>query len=163
VKRRLKGRSSGLSMITIPDGSQVLADDETKRFFESTDRPDPSNESLSRLLSEVTRARIFDGGMSEGKPLWHTVLLDVTNAEEAAQLCERLAFVEPALGVHCMCYGDQTVELRDGGDDVIAVLGLHDGVSLRWDGWSCDAELKNGRALLDWIDGHGVHFPRPNG
>lgn len=150
-------------MITLPNGSQALVDDETKRFFESTDRPDPSNESLSRLWSEVTRVRIFDGGMCEGKPLGHTVLLDVTNAEEAAQLCERLTIVEPALGVHCMCYGDQTLELRDGGDHVIGVLGLHDGVSLRWDAGSCDAELKNGRALLDWLDGHGVHFPSSNG
>jgi hypothetical protein len=81
VKWRWKRRSSGFSTITLPDGNQVLADDETRKFFEDKDHPDPSNESLSQLWREVARVRIFDGGMSEGKPLGHTVLLDVTNAE----------------------------------------------------------------------------------
>ena len=163
VKWRWVRRSSGFSMITLPDGNQVLADDETRNFFEGTDRPDPSNQSLSRLWREVARVRITDGGMSERKPLGHTVLLDVTDPEEAAQLFERLAIVEPALGLHCMCYGDQALELRDRGDAVIAVLGLHHGVSLRWDEWSTDAELKDGQALLEWLGRHGVHLPSSKG
>jgi hypothetical protein len=163
VKWRWKRRSFGFSTITLPDGNQVLADDETRKFFEDTDRPDPSNESLSQLWREVARVRIFDGGMSEGRPLGHTVLLDVTNAEEAAQLFKRLAIVEPALGFHCMCYGDQALELRDRGDAVIAVLGLHDGDSLRWDEWSSDAELKDGQALLDWLGRHGIQLPSSDG
>jgi hypothetical protein len=163
VKWRWKRSSSGFSTITLPDGNKVLADDETRRFFEDTDRPDPSNESLSRLWREVARVRIIDGGVSEAKPLGHTVLLDETNAEYLAQLFERLAIVEPALGIHCMCYGDQALELRDHGDTVLAVLGLHDGASLRWDGWSTDAELKDGQALLDWLGRQDVHLPNSDG
>jgi hypothetical protein len=159
VKWRRKRASSGFSTITFADGHAVLADDETRRFFEDPDRPDPSNESLSLLWRKVARIRILDGGMSKAKPLGQTVLLDVTDADEVAQLCEQLSIVEPSLGMHCLCYGDLALELRDKGDTVLTVLGLHHGSSLRWDDWSTDAELNDGLALLDWLALHGVPLP----
>jgi hypothetical protein len=162
VKKRWNRSSSGFTSIKLPNGTEVLADDETRRFFENADRPKPSNGSLSRILSQVARVRILDGGMSEAKPLGQTVLLDLSDAEELAELFERLAIVEPPLGVHCMCFGDQAFELRGNDGTVLAVLGLHHGASLRWDGWSADAELQDGPALLDWLGGHGVHLPHPN-
>jgi hypothetical protein len=147
-------------MTTLLNGDQVLADAATRDFFDGVDRPDPTNESLSRLWSGVARVQIFDGGMSGAKPLGQTVLLDTSDAAHIAQLRERLAIREPARGVHCMCHGDQALELRDAGHAVIAVLGLHHGDSIRWDGWSSDAELEDGPALVEWLTRHDVPPPK---
>lgn len=149
--------SSEFGPLTLPDGTEVLADAETRRFFANVDHlPDPSNETLSRIWRGVSRVRLFDGGMINGEPLGDVVMLELADAAELAELFKRLEVVEPAFGAHCMCFGDQAFELRDQHDNLLAVLGLHHGDGLRWDGWSCDAELKNGPALMAWLRNHGV-------
>jgi hypothetical protein len=100
--------------------------------------------------------------MRAGKPLGQNVLLDVTRSDELSELFELLAIAESENGWHCMCYGEQALELRDDTGAVLAVLGLHHWSSIRWDEWSSDGQLQNGKAVLDWLGRHGVDVTEPD-
>jgi hypothetical protein len=156
VIRRTKRGFTGFEIITLPDGTTALADAETVAFFQSGERPDPSNESLTSLWRHVAALRILEGGMSGGEPLGNRVLLDVTEVDELAELFELLTINESQNGFHCMCHGEQALELLDNDGAPLAVFGLHHGSSIRWDEWSSDGQLQNGQAVLDWLGRHGV-------
>lgn len=51
----------------------------------------------------------------------------------------------------CMCLGDVRFEFLDSHAQLIATVGFHHGVSLRWEG---DAVLADGHALLYWLQDH---------
>jgi hypothetical protein len=76
-------------------------------------------------------------------------------------LLELLTINESKNGWHCMCYGEQALELRDHDGAVLAVFGFHHGSSIRWDEWSSDAQLQNGQALVEWLGRHGVDRTEP--
>jgi hypothetical protein len=58
-----------------------------------------------------------------------------------------------------MCHGDPTIEFLARGGERLAVIAVHHGESIRWDGWKDDAELENGERLLAWLAFHGVAYP----
>jgi hypothetical protein len=68
-------------------------------------------------------------------------------------------------GNSCMCCGDCAVEFRHG-DNLLATLGMHHGIGLRWRGpddpWPGDARLTESAAgtLCAWIAAHGDGGPQ---
>jgi hypothetical protein len=94
--------------------------------------------------------------MRAGQPLGHEVLLEVTSTKDLTELINLLTIEESKNGWHCMCYGEQALEFRDGEGAVFAVLGFHHGSTIRWDEWSSDGQLQNGQAAVEWFGAHGV-------
>lgn len=121
--------------------------------------PNPSQSSLDALFTKVTRLRCINGGMVRGKPLGTEVLLDVSDTQTIASLHACLTIVEDETTFgHCMCLGDQTLQLY-AGETVTATIGVHHGSSIRWEAWKHDALLQNGRQLLTWLADRGVTGP----
>ena len=113
---------------------------------------------LAEVLSETLAVKIFDGGMQSGERIGSELLATIDEPSDLAELSRLLAVGGPS--GHCMCYGDTTFELCNGDGTILAVLGLHHGVSLRWEVWGDDAWLINGRALMEWLSSKGVGGPR---
>jgi len=60
---------------------------------------------------------------------------------------------------HCMCFGDPAIEFLSTHGRRVAVIGIHHGQAVRWDGWKNDASLVDGVRLLRWLDAQGVAYP----
>ncbi|HSF81475.1 MAG TPA: hypothetical protein VLA49_09590 [Anaerolineales bacterium] len=121
--------------------------------------PNPTQRSMDILIEKVTRARILAGGVSQGKALGDEVLLDVADPQAVIALRECLTIVEDERTFgHCMCLGDQALELY-AGEQLAATIGLHHGRSIRWEAWKYDALLKDGLRLLAWMAEQGLTSP----
>lgn len=130
----------------------------TAVYLQST-APGPSQQTLDAMLSQVSRIRVLDEGMSAGKALGSTVLLDSSDSESIAALRTCLTISEdPATFGHCMCLGDNAIECY-ADQELLATIGLHHGISIRWDAWKDDAQLQDGQALLNWLADRGVAAP----
>lgn len=113
----------------------------------------PTQASLDRALERATRARI-----SVVPELGGQELLVVDEPAAVRELARLLKIVPPAAPFHCMCPGDQLVELSIPWRRDVAVT-LHHGRSIRWQRWGSDALLADGEALLRWLADHGVPAP----
>jgi hypothetical protein len=122
--------------------------------------PQPTQASLDAMLAKVARVRVYEGGMRGDQPMEPTVLAEVDDAAEIAELKEALRIVDGPAG-HCMCHGDPTLELLGADGSRLAVLGLHHGVSLRWSRWEDDAQFapEKGLEVLLWLQAAGVDYP----
>jgi hypothetical protein len=135
-----------------------IMDNATAAYLQS-DVPDPSQQILDAMLADVSRVKVFDGGMNDDKPLETTVLLDVADQQVIALLRQCLTIVEnPESFGHCMCYGDLSMEFY-----VVqkrkAAIGFHHGNSIRWNAWKHDALLQDGQCYLKWLAEQGVAAP----
>jgi hypothetical protein len=117
----------------------------------------PSQASLDDLFAAARRVRIVEGGVSYDRALGEETLLWV-GPDDLATVRALLRIREPSRSLHCMCPGDMAIELH-GEEEPLATLGFHHAVSIRYHGWSSDAELIDGPALLRWLDDQGVHGP----
>lgn len=121
--------------------------------------PNPSQYTLDAMLADVSRVKVFDRGMINDKPLETTELLDVTDPQTVARLCECLKIVEdPRSFGHCMCYGDLTMEFY-AVQKRLAVIGFHHGISIRWNAWKWDAKLQDPQCHLKWLADQGITAP----
>ena len=157
-------------IITIPtvrkiDGQEVTESlsfqvvDADEWFAEQTyiPKPLPTQQRLDTLFASVTRIRLLDNRISANTE----PLLELSDAPAIATLHRHLAIVEHENEdsfFHCMCMGDETLELYNG-SDLIATISLHHGESIRWDEWDWDAELVDGQGLLVWLAEQGVTSP----
>lgn len=149
--------SSEWTVVNRPDGSRVMLDRETVEYMQSQ-APQPSQRSLDTMLEGAHGLRIIAGGASGGQPLGEKILLEIRDASTLADFRQHLRIVDGAAG-HCMCHGDPTIELLDNSGKRAAVIGLHHGKAIRWNGWRDDAELVDGRGLLEWLAAHEVQYP----
>lgn len=135
-----------------------MMDQLTAAYLQST-APHPSQQTLDTMLDQVTRVRVLDDGMINGKAIGSAVLLECDDPPSLQLLQSCLAIVEdPSSFGHCMCLGDTAIECyRD--QDLLATLGLHHGRSIHWDIWKHDTQLRDGRALLTWLADRGVAGP----
>ncbi|MFE6306418.1 hypothetical protein [Nocardiopsis sp. NPDC057823] len=62
-------------------------------------------------------------------------------------------------GMVCACAGEARLDVRGPDGRSLAVVALHHGVTLSWEGWDGDALLADGPGLLAWLDRHGVPEP----
>jgi hypothetical protein len=120
--------------------------------------PLPSQDMFDRLWGGIQRARVLDGGTSGGRPLSERILLDVADPSDLQALQAVLA-VRDGGDFVCRCAGELAIGLHGADDRRLAVIGLHHGVSIRWDVWGSDALLVDGEALLRWLDEHGIPEP----
>jgi hypothetical protein len=135
-----------------------LMDQRTVACFEST-APDPSQSTLDALMMQVTLVRIYAGGMSGGKAIPSPLVLECHDLPSLKELRSSLEVVEdPTTFGHCMCLGSPTIECYRG-QDLLAAIGIHHGLSIRWDAWKHDAHLRDGSALLNWFDARGFSDP----
>lgn len=111
---------------------------------------EPTQSSLDGILEGAARIRLREvmGGRE---------LLDLRDREAIGELSARLR-IQPGERFHCMCPGDQFIDIFDGRTRR-ATITLHHGRSLRWDGWSSDVLLGDPRPLLEWLAGKGAPGP----
>ena len=142
--------------VTWPDGTIGTIDEMTKDFLESS-APAPRQSQLEELFERCSEVRVLEGGMWLGKPLKGEVLATLTGAQ-LAELRRRLHVVDGG-SFHCMCVGTHVLEFRAQYEKALALIGLHHGISIRWDAWSSDATLRDGRGLAEWLATVGVAGP----
>ena len=149
------------------DGNPILIDGMTQEHLESK-KPNPTQQSLSNLLSRIDRIRVVDAGMAEGD----LVLLSTNEAEiaevlldtsapkqiESFRACFNIVEDTNTFG-HCMCLGWPTFEFISG-KTVVTRIGFHHGQSIRWSEWKYDAFLKRNEDVLSWLASNGVPQPK---
>ncbi|MFC6020845.1 hypothetical protein ACFP2T_32330 [Plantactinospora solaniradicis] len=86
------------------------------------------------------------------------VLITTSEPGSLAELRRALA-VTRVLDMVCVCAGEYRVEFVDDGGERVATVGHHHAYSLRWKGFSADAELRDGTALLRWLSDRGIPHP----
>ncbi|MDP3212834.1 MAG: hypothetical protein Q8S73_01925, partial [Deltaproteobacteria bacterium] len=132
----------------------ALVDEETARVAAS-EAPDPTQGDLDTLFARVRRLRVVEVDPEVDEQ----VLLDTSDPAWVGAMRDRLAIVEdPDSFGHCMCFGGPALELWDGAE-VVAMITLHHGRSIRWEAWAWDAMLRDGEALCRWLAEHGVPGP----
>jgi hypothetical protein len=153
----IRGRDPGFTLIKGPEGRNMLVDDATLEYLQST-APEPTQVALDSLMEQVHTVRVRKGGC-RGDTLLGSgeVLLDVRQQTDLAAL--RLAMKIDGPSGHCMCFGGPTLEMLSGDQSRLALIGIHHGESLRWHRWKSDAALHDGRLLVDWLAQRGVDGP----
>lgn len=146
----------GLYRATWPDGAVGTIDEMTKDFLESS-APAPRQAQLEELFEQSSEVRVLEGGMWRGKPLKGEVMATLSGPQ-LVELRRRLEVVDGG-AFHCMCVGTHVFEFRARNEKTLALIGLHHGISIRWDAWSSDATLKDGRGLAEWLATVGVAGP----
>lgn len=149
--------SSEWTVVERPGGSRVILDGEALEYWQSQ-APQPSQRSLNAILQSAHGFRIIEGGASGGQPLGEKILLELHDTSTVADFRQHLKIIDGPAG-HCMCHGDPTIEFLDKAGKRTAVMGLHHGRAIRWNGWKDDAELADGPGLLEWLAGNGVEYP----
>jgi len=84
-----------------------------------------------------------------------SVPLRLTDPADLAEF-RRLLAVEYVLDGYCMCVGKLAFEFLDESGQRLTRATIHHGTHLRWDGWSGDGWLADGKALLAWLSTRGV-------
>ena len=83
------------------------------------------------------------------------VVLRLTDPSDLAEF-RRLLAVEYVVDGYCMCAGELAVEFLDESGQRLARVSIHHDSHIRWDGWSGDGWLADGKALLAWLSTRGV-------
>ncbi len=112
---------------------------------------------LRETLRCATRLRVRSGGLCHRRRADERTLFESAEPSATQELISLLAVNGSARGFHCMCCGSPSLELYRGAR-LLAALGFHHGLSLRWHGWPGDAALEpEQRArLCTWLSSHGV-------
>jgi len=142
------------------DGRAVgMMDRMTQDFLEST-ASSPSQASLDEAFTGVVRVRVVDWGKTRDNRLARTrILADIVDAASIDRLRDCLRIDEdPRLLGHCMCIGEEALELYTAGG-LVATFSLHHGQRIRWDAWKYDGELQDGRPLLTFLAERGIPDP----
>jgi hypothetical protein len=79
----------------------------------------------------------------------------VVTGAEIADLARLLAIVDGGTGDRCRCEGWPTILVHDPAGELIACWTLHDQSGIRGIG-DCDADLRDGPALTEWLAQRGL-------
>lgn len=119
----------------------------------------PSQVSLDRIFERAARVLVHEEPTTPGRS-FQEPLVELRDRSTLAALRGALQIQEaPDRWFHCMCIGEEMLELRDESDGVLACITLHHGLSIRWDAWTSDASLLDPMKLLVFLDSHGVSEP----
>jgi hypothetical protein len=118
----------------------------------------PNHASLKALVSKARDVRVFAGGATADRLLGDQLLFSSGEAGSITKLGRAMRIVD-GLQDHCMCCGHPTIEWLGAAGDRLALISIHHGRSIRWRGWQTDAELVEGRCLLEWLVKLGVTEP----
>lgn len=137
--------------------SNEIVDELTVKTFTST-APNPTQESLNKILDQVDRIKVLGCGMYIDKAQDEKkVLIDTASAADITsfKLCMQIS-EDPKSFNHCMCLGYPTIALLCK-DKLIALIGCQHGRAIRWSQWHWDAALKEPKRLAVWFADKG--FP----
>ena len=111
--------------------------------------------ALDSVLRKTFHVRLVEVHASRGRG----VVVDLTQPGERDRLRAAMA-VRSLPGMVCACMGDVRFELLDARHERLAVVLLHHGITLAWGDWDGHGVLVDGRALLSWLDRHGLAVAR---
>jgi len=118
---------------------------------------------LHKAVRGATRLRVRTGGTCHRNPEKEKTLLDLRETDEIAEVIANITIDPNENGFHCMCCGGPTLEFYRG-DELLAMLGYHHGLSLRWPNgnWAGDGLLTESARdfLISWLEEHGVSGPK---
>jgi hypothetical protein len=154
---RVRRLASDFTRVTGPDGQWMFVDSATMEYLNSS-APQPTQTALDSLMDQVRAVRVYEDGCHGDTLLSNDVLLEICEPDDIALLRIALRIVDGPAG-HCMCYGGPTLEMLSADRTRLALLSIHHGVAIRWNRWGDDAELIDGRLLLEWLALRGVVEP----
>ena len=135
----------------------MLTDRLFRKYLAST-APPPAQKHLDTILSTANRVQISARGHNFEPELGINPLLEMSDAREIDTLKAAMRIDETRPFGHCMCVGDLGLRFF-AGDTLLAHIGLHHGVAIRYEGWKDDAPLWDGASLLEWLARHGIEKP----
>ncbi|GLI00844.1 hypothetical protein [Phytohabitans aurantiacus] len=113
----------------------------------------PTTALLERVLAPAAEVLIVEAPPSDlGRAGAARV---VVSGAEISELARLLAVVDGGTGDRCRCLGWPTIVVSDAGGHEIARWTLHHQTGIRGLGY-CDAELRDGPALTDWLAARGL-------
>lgn len=113
----------------------------------------PSTALVERVLGEAAEVLIIEAPANNlDRPEAARI---VVCGQEIAELARLLAVVDGGTGDHCRCLGWPTILVSDATGREIARWTLHHQSGIRGLG-SCDADLRDGPALTDWLAERGL-------
>ncbi len=119
---------------------------------------------LREMAARTEQLTLRTGGTCHRRQDQEKILHQTTDREAITLLAAMIDIDEENSGQHCMCCGECVLEFRASGE-LIASLGMHHGVSLRWSGaddpWPGDARMTAAAsdALCAWLATHGADGP----
>jgi hypothetical protein len=129
-----------------------------KSFEELKKLPVPSNESLRELFVGIDKVVIKDEGVNDDRAISEKILLTISQENKIQKLNTFLEIDEKNVGFYCMCLGTYAIELY-ADTKIIATIGFHHGVSIRYNKWNGDAQLANSDGLLIFLAEQGFKKP----
>lgn len=120
--------------------------------------PEPTNERLKALFSDIDIIFIKEGGVSGNRALKEDIVLILNQQNDIVHFSELLSIDELRTGFHCMCLGNYAIELHNKGE-LAATIGLHHGQSIRYDYWNSDAFITRNEDLLIFLSEKGLEKP----
>lgn len=122
-----------------------------------TDDVPPTTAMVEQLLAGAAKVLIVEGHPSNAN-FAEAPRIAVSGAG-IAELARLLAIVDGGTGDLCRCLGWPTIILLSPAGDEFAQLTLHHQTGLRGVG-NCDADLRDGPALTDWLAERGLTHSR---
>lgn len=113
----------------------------------------PTTARVRGVLSRAGRVVIAEGPPDEAD--FADVARIVVTGAGIADLARLLAVVDGGTGDRCRCTGWPTITVHNPAGEPIARWTLHHGSRLRGIG-DCDADLRDGPALTEWLAEHGL-------
>ncbi len=137
----------------------LLAVIEKMGLFKSKNRPiKATNKSLNELFTDIDLIQIKRDGVHEDKALSSDIVLKIDEPSKIQAFKKMMAMIEPSEDFQCMCLGDYAIELHKG-NELRSTIGFHHGVSIRFNKWTGDAELKYPDELLELLSELGLQAP----
>jgi hypothetical protein len=113
----------------------------------------PTTVRLRDVLNRAERVVIAEGSPDEADSA--DVARIVVTGAEIADVAQLLAIVDGGTGDRCRCNGWPTIMVHDVKGELIACWTLHHQSGLRGLG-TCDADLRDGPALTEWLAERGL-------
>ena len=129
-----------------------------KPLAERNKLPRPSNKGLAELFVGVDKILIKNNGVYEDNAMSDEVLLTISQVENIQIFSQLLEIDEKNIGFYCLCLGTYAIELH-AGRQIIATIGFHHGVSIRYHKWNGDAGLAKIDDLLTFLAELGFTKP----
>jgi len=119
---------------------------------------------LHAALVDCDRIRVRSGGLCHRRSDSEVTIFEITGSADVEDVVRNIKIDSHRSGFHCMCCGDPTFEFYRNGD-IVASVGFHHGISLRWRGWRGDGSLQPGSSeyLKNLLEEHGYHIADPAG
>lgn len=113
----------------------------------------PTTTRLRDVLNRAGRVVIVEGSPDEADSA--AVARIAVTGTEIVDLAQLLAIVDGGTGDRCLCNGWPTIMIYDANGELIACWTLHHQSGFRGVG-DCDADLRDGPALTEWLATHGL-------